>query len=241
MRQAIQPGEVGRNNRLSALRSFSGFRPETERRSLEPEVNMAPVQALLLKAFEAWKSHKGALPPECGLPYSTLLPPYDTMLRDHGVSARDIANFCISLPRLKADKNDINFEYNAGLFLTSLINISNDPKFELYLEHLEKPLYAIGCRNRKEIIIYGNGGESLGDMMSSGSITVEGSCGDYCGFSMSGGKISIRENCGGMTGALMSGGEIRVGGRIASVDKNIIGGRIFEGGRLVAGGVGADG
>lgn len=240
MMSKFRPGEFAKNKCLCAQKRFEGFKSETEKASHKPVVKDNPVQAALKKAWNAWK-----FPKESGSfeakSYYNLLVNNTSILQALAITAKDVAAFSIYLSGLKAEDNDLEFGSKAGIFLSAIIHLSPEKKFNLYLTAMDSHPRFLGYRNSKIILVKGDVGESLGEEMSSGMITVEGNCSHFLGAGMSGGKIHIKGNSGDTTGLSMEGGEIHVDGWISGFEDNIIGGRIYQGGALLVEGDDSDG
>jgi hypothetical protein len=120
-------------------------------------------------------------------------------------SSKDIEKFSLTLSRYKDPKY---FNPAVGIFLSYLINNSEDKEFVVHTNHLEDSIQGIGYSNSKEIIIKGNSGSNLGRDMKSGKIIVDGDTQEDIGHNMSGGSIEVNGNSNSQIGYFMSGGEI---------------------------------
>lgn len=80
-----------------------------------------------------------------------------------------------------------------GIYLSALINKSDDESFLLDLTKLKLPIDNVGFSNIKKVHINGNIGDFLGDSMKSGLIIVNGEV-NSAGLNMKGGIIQIYGN-----------------------------------------------
>ena len=123
-------------------------------------------------------------------------------------TAEDITYFSMHLQHLETAKYD--FEYCAGFYLSALINHCQNYILSIY------NLCKINCvgyhNNGKTIIIEGNGGNFLGEKMSSGGIIVDGHVDYGAGSHLNGGKITINGYANGDLGVYMENGEIIING-----------------------------
>ncbi len=151
------------------------------------------------------------------------------LLEGKSYSAKDIRDFSFFL---------VDYEkagwyiYDAGLFLSALINSSEEENFEIMTVQLSKVIRFVGFETTKNIVIQGsvdqvgksmkkgkilvkgNAGPFIGEGMHGGEIIVEGNSEQYTGNCMTGGKIIVQGNTGTHTGNWSTGGEIHVEGRI---------------------------
>ncbi|MEM2934136.1 MAG: hypothetical protein QXL78_04335 [Methanocellales archaeon] len=135
-------------------------------------------------------------------------------------SARDIHRFS----KYPYEVKDREFTHS-GVFLSLLVNESEDSEFEL---ELEERINYMGKENRKKITIKGDVGSYLGYYMQGGEIIVQGSAGSRAGSCMNGGRIIIKGEAGDWLGESMQNGEIIVEGSAgAGVGFNMAGGRII--------------
>ena len=139
-------------------------------------------------------------------------------------SAANITAFAIELARFQGSAY---FNRAGGLYISSLINNSNDTNFTLTTNHLEKKLSHLGFLNSgKTIEVIGVLEGYCGRKMTAGLLRVRGSVTGYLGQEMSGGTIEIEGNAGNLTGENMSGGKIIVKGDCLGIGRGMQGGEI---------------
>jgi formylmethanofuran dehydrogenase subunit C len=144
-------------------------------------------------------------------------------------SAKDIYEFSIILKNYEKEKG---FDYVSGLYLSTLINDSNDNEFNIYTKHLDILPNYIGYKNNGKIItINGNVSDWLGDSMISGEIIVNGNANGLIGWGIYDGEIIINGNAGDCIGNIMTGGSIYLNGEYESISRIIWGGNIFHKGK----------
>ncbi len=122
------------------------------------------------------------------------------------------------------------FEQSAplGLFISTLINASREPKFELNLHNYPNSFHFMGYRLKedKHLSVTGDLGHFTGAGMSGGYLNVTGSTGSWCGAAMISGRIEVAGDAHSKIGEQMKGGQIQVGGRIQEIAKHRSGGDI---------------
>ncbi len=127
-------------------------------------------------------------------------------------SAKTIEQFCFELSKYEQDGL---FIYT-GVFLSALTETSKDDYFKLFIKTRSK-IKQIGYRNKKNIKVFGNAGDSFGAYMEKGVLCIAGSVDDFLGYSLNGGKIKVLGNAGGATGNDSLGGSIYVSGNIKQI------------------------
>jgi hypothetical protein len=164
-------------------------------------------------------------------------------------SSDDVERFSLTLLEFKDEEY---FREKAGIFLSALINNGRDNDYTVHTNHLGISLSYLGYKNRKNILIKGDGGYGLGLWMESGSISVEGDVKIHVGWNMKGGTITVKGcardevgrgmndgiiriegDAGSSVGNFMDGGEIHLSGKFQSISKDSVGGKIYQHGRLV--------
>ncbi|MFC1859281.1 hypothetical protein ACFL9U_14825 [Thermodesulfobacteriota bacterium] len=155
-------------------------------------------------------------------------------LRGIQYEQEDIEEFCEALD--SSDSIPYRIAGPAGLYLSAMINHSQDTHIKLTLQDYRRAFHFLGYRlpEGKTLTLQGNGGDFLGAGLGGGRLVEEGSAGNWCGAGMIKGEILINGNAGNHTGEWMQGGEIHVTGHISSVSKSISGGRIFRAGKPIA-------
>ena len=128
------------------------------------------------------------------------------LLKTISCSAKDVERFSLALAEFQDEKC---FSDKAGVFLSAIINNSEDSNFIVHTSHLSEDVLisGIGYKNTKNIIVEGNAGNDVGWCMSSGRILINGDAEEFVGWAMEGGKIII-------AGYASSGGEHAIGGKI---------------------------
>ena len=105
------------------------------------------------------------------------------------------------------------FRLRAGLYLSLLINRTQEDRVSLSVHGLEDALDCLGTSlEGKTLEIRGNVGVSLGREMKRGQIHLYGNSGDQTGFHMQGGEIIIEGNTGNYLGSHTRCGIIEVTG-----------------------------
>lgn len=147
-------------------------------------------------------------------------------------SSEDVTNFSIALAEFQEDGF---YNYRAGLLLSALVNESKEDNFMIITEHLGQRIDKLGHHNKKNLVIQGNTGGSVGEWMESGTVTVQGDVGRWVGINMKDGRITIQGNAGYGVGCSMEAGKIIVKGN-AGADV----GRYMKGGTIIVKGNAGD-
>lgn len=146
----------------------------------------------------------------------------------------DIEAFCAKLD----SSNSIPYLIPgpAGLFVSALVNVSQESHIRLRLENFQRTLHFLGygLAGGKILMIHGDVGDFSGAGLSGGRLVIQGSAGNWCGAGMMNGEILVSKHTGRNTGEWMQGGEIQVDGQIQSIGENLFAGRIYKQGRLIA-------
>ena len=185
----------------AASSKFGRFRPETEEKIREHQARPSPVLEDMKKAWAACEEidHNNY-----DMSISRML-----IAKNPRFSAKDIEVFSIALAGFQDEEH---FPYKAGLFLSALINRSEDSEFVIHTSHLSKPVNTLGYRNTKNIAVDGDVGHGVGSRMKDGSITIDGNADNKVGQRMGGGIIAVAGKAGDSIGHEMTGGIITVGG-----------------------------
>jgi formylmethanofuran dehydrogenase subunit C len=119
-----------------------------------------------------------------------------------------------------------------GVYISALINGSEDRCFDLNLHRHQRPLHFLGFRleKGKQLTVDGDLGHFSGAGLRGGYLNVNGSTGSWCGADMMSGHIMITGDALSKTGEQMKGGQIQVNGRIEQIAKSRIGGEIQSNG-----------
>lgn len=146
----------------------------------------------------------------------------------------DIEEFCGELDG--STKVPYVIEGPAGIYVSALVNQLSEDRVVLRLKDYQKKFHLLGYRLPvgKILIIQGDIGDFTGTGLAGGCLVVEGSAGNWCGAGMLQGEIRVAGTAGWKTGEWMKAGEIHVEGWIRGVGQNILGGRIYEQGKLVS-------
>ena len=123
----------------------------------------------------------------------------------------------------------------AGIYISAMINLSPESRIVIRVEDFDRTFHFLGYRLSagKTLVIKGNAGEFIGASLSGGNLVVEGSVGGWCGAGMIKGEILVTKYAGQNTGEFMRGGQIHVEGRIQGVGRSLLGGKIYERGKLI--------
>jgi len=123
----------------------------------------------------------------------------------------------------------------AGVYLSALCNNAREESIHLRLSEFKRIFHFLGYRlpEGKTLELEGDVGDFIGASLSGGKLIVKGSTRNWTGAGMTKGEIFVSHHTGQNTGEWMRGGEIHVDGRIQGLGKTILGGRIYQQGRLV--------
>ena len=154
-------------------------------------------------------------------------------LRHLKFDPEDIDAFCTKLDR--TNRIPYLIPGPAGLFISALVNLSQEDHIQLRLEDFQRKLHFLGYGlvEGKTLTIHGDAGDFTGAGLSGGRLMIQGSTGNWCGAGMLSGEIWVGKHTGRNTGEWIQGGQIQVAGQIHSLGKNLYGGQIFEQGRCV--------
>ncbi len=107
-------------------------------------------------------------------------------------SSKDILNFSIYMKEYESHKDF----YKSGVFISMLINNSEENDFVIITGHLIKKLFWLGFDNSKNIVVRGSAGDLTGMDMRSNILTITGNVGTRSGLYSRGGEIHICGNIG---------------------------------------------
>jgi formylmethanofuran dehydrogenase subunit C len=206
--------------RMSARRRFGRYRTETEKTSRRPDVEES---AELRGIMKAWERYTASERWDLNRDYEKVCAAIEGL----DYSARDVEGFCALLEGLARDDM---FRNRAGFFLSGLMNMGKDGRYELTIPEGMEIDY-IGMRNIKDVTVYGDvgghagldnsggilrilgdAGMSLGHGSGGGSIVLEGDAGEHAGTGMWRGRLEIHGNAGRCAGSHMMGGLIDIHG-----------------------------
>jgi formylmethanofuran dehydrogenase subunit C len=190
------------NEPLAASSRFKGFKPETEQQVRSPEVRIDKTHEMIMGAWRYASSQKPLI---VDLDHQLYYSSAAHMLSGKTISADDVVKFNLALSGLQETPD---FKIKAGAFLSALVNHSQDGYFVIETRHIDERLEYLGMKNKKNILVKGSVGDSLGDKMSRGIITVWGECGSFAGSNMLGGRIFVKKSAGMAAGYRMEGGTL---------------------------------
>ena len=145
-----------------------------------------------------------------------------SMLEGLRYTSDDVAKFS---SMVVVFKNEENFDYKAGLFLSALVNHGRHRSYTLVTKDFSGGIYRLGYWNTKNLIIDGDGGFCLGQEMITGTVLVRGTAWRV-GSGLRGGRITVE--AGWDVGSEMEAGEIIVKEiAIMTIGKSMRGGRII--------------
>ncbi len=139
----------------------------------------------LCRMYEAWtgKCHEGR--------WIITEKSYDLLFKyfkKKCFTSKDIRDFSIVLKRYEPKM----YFGESGIFLSALMNTSEETDFELITAHLRRDLSGVGyLLGGKNITVIGNGGNHIGQLMTGGKIVVLGSTGIYTGTASECGEIHV--------------------------------------------------
>ncbi len=157
------------------------------------------------------------------------------------IHSRDVERFNLFLI---AYQDYQYFQLLSGLFLSALINSSQDTNFTIETKHFSQSdyppaIYCLGYRNTKNIIIKETavflGG--IGDEMQSGTIEVSSTV-HSVGMKMKGGKIVVNANVLHYVASEMEGGEVIINGNVGGGKLLHVSGDIIDDGIVIFVGAG---
>src|SRR5208283_2248609 len=218
MNLAIEPRKLIIPTITAASGRFGPFKPQIEKAVRIAKVGSNP---FLEEIKRDWERHEVIV--FNGGVYERQT--YDRILADmkHGYSANDIEDFSIVLGEFQGGTC---FSTKAGLYLSALINSSEEENFVVHTTAFAEPIISIGYCNTKNITVIGDAGQYVGDDMEKGTIIVKGNAGDDVGWHMKGGSITIEGNAGECAGCHMRRGAIIVTGNADRVGDHMRGGEI---------------
>ncbi len=197
--QSTEPPKAGRHSLLVLDRYQKRFGRQEPRDTRPIEVTPNPVVDEICRRYTEWAPGRRGTDEEV---YSATL----DFLKDIKPTSRDVRDFSLRLRKCGiAEVFGIN-----GTFLSALIELSSDENFDVLTEGLPDWIFALGYRNRKRIVVYGDFGGWTGSRMTDGEIIVRGNVWDYAGYQMEGGKIRVEGNASNGVGCNMKKGEIEI-------------------------------
>jgi hypothetical protein len=151
-------------------------------------------------------------------------------------TSKEITDFSILMSDYSdefiSDRDKDTFETNSGLYLSALINKSNEQEIIINTRHLHLlPDYLGKYNNGKIISVNGDAGRHLGDKMLAGNIYARDAR-SFLGSFLTGGIIYVK-NARKFVGDYMQGGTIHIENICCSLSDQIHGGNIYHQGRLI--------
>jgi hypothetical protein len=217
-RQDKRPDQGAQTQPSAPRKSFSKYKIEKGR---EIRVQQKTTSPIMKKILELWAAveyiNDDRCDPSYGYDYgegfadgynASFFNLIEHMAKKIGHGAEEVERFSILL---ESHREEPNFRYKAGLFLSALINSGSDEEYLIHVEELGGIDFA-GFQNRKKITIDGDVGDCLGDFMAEGEIVVEGNASTCAATRMKGGRIIVKGDVGDNLGFRMDGGEIIVEG-----------------------------
>ncbi len=123
------------------------------------------------------------------------------------ITAADVEKFCREIRPMEGEED---FTWKAGVMISALINSSVDSDFIIPARIFSKKLCLLAYRNRKNVYVDGDAGDSFAAEMEEGIATVRGNVYGSLAPGLSGGAVIAEQDVFGRVGAEMSGGEITV-------------------------------
>ncbi len=195
-------GSNAHGPKLMADKPFGRYGPMQPQAVRQPEVIENETLEQLRKA---WKDY----------PYSVYIPimgrykaAMDT-IKNIYYSARDVENFSIVLSEFEHEKY---FSFKAGLFLTALINDSQERDFVIHTAHLSQEPSWLCLKNKKNVTVNGAVGTNFGASATGGVMIVDGNTGGLVGQEMNDGIIVVKGNGSRSLGNRLTGGVIIIKG-----------------------------
>lgn len=180
---------------------FDRLQNENERKARMIEISKNPDLKSICESYETCLKYGG-------LGTETLYSIAETT--NNKATSGQIRDFSLLLSNYQDHKN---FDYS-GIFLSYLINNSEDRNFSIITLGLGKLVNYIGLFNVKNILIRGNVGNFFGKKMNGGRIHVKGNAGHDVGYCMTNGEIYIDGDVTGNVGASNMGGNIYINGNV---------------------------
>ncbi len=140
-----------------------------------------------------------------------------------------IENFSLLL---EYHQNKEDFAKITGLYLSALINKSEDSEIIIDTSNLYELIDYLGYQNSKKLIVRGDLGDHIGHK-NKGEILIYGDLEDSLGYSMKDGKIIVEGNVGEQVGVCSEGGEIHLNGNYKNIYENSCLASIYRKGELI--------
>jgi formylmethanofuran dehydrogenase subunit C len=208
--------ESGPEAGLAASKRFGRYKKETGKAVRETEIQGDEVLSRMRDALVGMRVEMTfELKEDDGYIYAS------SAVKGMGMeySAEDVERFSLTLTGLEHGEEGGRW---AGMFLSALMNLGQEDSYRVHTTHLDVELEYLGYRNRKSIVVAGNGGHHLGERMSGGEINVTANVGESAGGSLTGGRLVVEGNAGEYLGNDMADGEILVRGNAGRHAGNIM-------------------
>lgn len=145
-------------------------------------------------------------------------------------SKDDITKFSIYLSKYQDKKS---FQTITGIFLSALINLSDENEFVVITEHFQKSIDLFAWKNTKKITVLGSVGEHVGRNMHEGELLIKGNVERCIGSGIESGKIIVEGDAGHLVGYLSkSSATIELNGNYESIFYDCKG-QVFHKGVLI--------
>ena len=199
--------------KTDARRKFGNFKKEEAKVIRMPKVKEDKTLAYLAERWKRFNEIIGYATTENMYSNPQLLVELASeVIRRRSISSKDIAKFCIFVNGLEEHGDKIWHYSNIGIFISGMTEQGQGRTYEIPA-HLLDYSVALGCRNRKNLIVRGNA-QDIGTKMEGGSITLYGNV-YVVGSGLRGGKIIVNGNVArydSPIGYKMTGGIIIVNG-----------------------------
>ncbi|MFH0860060.1 MAG: hypothetical protein V1921_02570 [Candidatus Altiarchaeota archaeon] len=117
---------------------------------------------------------------------------------------------------------EVYFQFQAGMFLSALINNCPDNNIVLDVARLPKLNYLCSCLdNQKEVTILGDVGNYAAFGAKSGKVTIHGSAENGLGSELDGATVMVDGDAGMNVGSNAHSGEIHLGGKRFQLAPNL--------------------
>ena len=223
MRTAIARENIRTNaSQLAASKKFKRYKKEKGIYTRKTGVCQSKGIKQIVDAWQRFGFEHSHCIEETDLNYKNAL----FVIKGLDYTAEDVTRFSLMLGKFQDEKD---FKDKAGLFMSALINSSNEDDFTVYTSHLEEIMF-LGFSNSKNIVVMGLAGEYLCCDMKNGTVVVNGDALEI-GMQMKGGKIVIKGNASSV-GEEMNGGVVVIEGDVDMIWHTLKGGEIHVNGEI---------
>lgn len=253
MRRKIQPLQSAKDAQCSASSRFGKYKTEEEAIARPNSARAGRELGLLIRIWKCYEGLHGSDEMDSVVDDSLSDPLAGSyrlscaLLEGRRFSAQSIEALSIALSGVSRIEEQSAYAY--GCFFSALVNLGRASSYRLDVRQNEQPPNALCFKNRKNVTVLGDIGESGGARMESGRVVIEGSahmpiCEDMeGGLFVLNGDMHLDPEGGCIVGDKMNGGEIRLNGNVVGADSDgwvgqirnrVIHGRIFHKGKLIA-------